>query len=113
MKLKVTNGEWVATSGTFQEEKILVASNYGVICELPNSMGSEEALSNAQLIANAGTTYNKCKLLPSELLEQRDALLKALETVVICSNYEEAKRHGVNSDTHWTTLVTETLKKIK
>ncbi len=38
----------------------------------------EKALFNAKLIADAGTTYNKCGLLPSELMEQRKTALSAL-----------------------------------
>ena len=37
---------------------------------------------NAELIADAGTTANKCQLLPSELLVQRDELLKSLIEVI-------------------------------
>lgn len=42
---------------------------------------SKQVESNAKLIADAGTTANKCGLLPSELLEQRDEMLKMLETL--------------------------------
>lgn len=35
-----------------------------------------EAYENAQLIADAGNTFNKCGLTPSELLEQRDELFR-------------------------------------
>jgi hypothetical protein len=34
---------------------------------------------NAELFLDAGNTANKCDLLPSELLKQRDNLLKALK----------------------------------
>lgn len=50
---------------------ILFANAYGKT--------EKEAKANAKLIANAGTTANKCGLLPSELLEQRDELVNLLE----------------------------------
>lgn len=42
------------------------------------SVEDKEGLANANLIADAGNTTNKCGLLPSELLEQRDELLSML-----------------------------------
>lgn len=38
-------------------------------------------LANAKLIADAGTTYNKCSLLPSELLDRNNELLEALKNL--------------------------------
>ncbi len=39
----------------------------------------KEVKANARLIANAGNTYQKEPILPSELLKQRDELLEALQ----------------------------------
>ena len=41
-------------------------------------LGKEEAISNAQLIADAFNTANKCDMLPSELLEQSSHNIKEL-----------------------------------
>ena len=38
---------------------------------------------DAKLIADAGNTINKCDLFPSELLKQRNELLKALRSCVM------------------------------
>lgn len=38
---------------------------------------------DAELIADAGTTANKCGLLPSEILKQRDELLEACKAAKI------------------------------
>ena len=42
----------------------------------------KEAKANAELIADAGNTAQKCNLLPSELLQQRDELLAALDKMI-------------------------------
>ena len=41
----------------------------------------EESANNATLIADAGNTAQKCGLLPSELLKQRDELREALKQI--------------------------------
>lgn len=52
----------------------------GWICKVQSNgfITKEIGEANAELIADAGTTANKCGLFPSELLEQRDELLQAL-----------------------------------
>lgn len=46
--------------------------------DLNNFSTKEELESNAKLIVDAGNTIQKCGLLPSELLEQNDKMLKFL-----------------------------------
>ncbi len=48
-------------------------------CHRSKMISQLEKEANAQLIADAGTTANKCGLLPSELLEQRNELLETLQ----------------------------------
>lgn len=43
----------------------------------------EEAKANAELIADTFNTANETQLLPSELQEQRDELLKTLQSLVL------------------------------
>ena len=90
-RLGITEGEW-----TFQRNK---KNEYGVfgieIDSLEIHLSSfvtiwgnkkgidKEAKSNAKLISDAGTTANKCGLLPSELLEQRNELLEALKELYL------------------------------
>lgn len=40
---------------------------------------NEECVANAELICDAGNTFQKCHLLPSQLLQQRDELMEALK----------------------------------
>ena len=45
------------------------------------AFNQERLEANAQLIADAFNTSNKCDMLPSELLEQRDKLLQLVERI--------------------------------
>lgn len=65
-KLKITQGVWEAT-GTY------VGVKNNRICYADSTLdGYEEDCANAILIADAGTTYNQCGLLPSELLRANE-----------------------------------------
>jgi len=85
--LKITKGEWYPDSN-----KQIVFSDQGekdvVICEIDrpihdcDNKTKEESENAAVLISDAGNTYQKCGLLPSELLKQRDELLEALKKLV-------------------------------
>lgn len=85
--LKITKGEWYPDSN-----KQIVFSDQGekdvVICEIDrpihdrNNKTKEESENAAVLIADAGNCYQKCGLLPSELLQQRDEMLEALKELV-------------------------------
>lgn len=54
-------------------------------CTVSSCCCTEEH-SNAKLIADAGTTANKCGLLPSELLDQREEMLEFLKTIESSEN---------------------------
>ena len=86
--LGITKGEWTTTKVYYAGEKISIRKNnrndiVWAICQDIESNIDMEQLANADLIADAGNTAQKCGLLPSELLEQRDELLKALQAVVL------------------------------
>ena len=83
--LGITKGEWFwdgdpSNYDPEQEAPWLVAGDkaekiviYGEI-KITN-------IKDAELIADAGNTAQKCGLLPSELLKQRDELIKALRQI--------------------------------
>lgn len=65
------------TEGVFSEKDGRVFTEDGTtICYLNNA--EFESVENGQLIADAFNTANECGLLPSELLEKMDELLKLL-----------------------------------
>ncbi len=74
-KFRGTTGDWEITD--ISETRICI-NNSDIDVWCLNST-EEEMNANAQLIADAGTTANKCGLLPSELLKQRDELIEALK----------------------------------
>lgn len=97
-KLNITAGDWIySMGGTFDTPSVKVKVNSetlltivkcdtshlrvaaGLINEhLPAGFDSNTDEANALFIADAGTTANKCGLLPSELLKQRNELMEAL-----------------------------------
>ena len=101
MEAKLTKGNWVIESTKMKGTEIVVQTvvktnlpidelKSPIICDIYGYM-TEEGKSNAKLIADAGTTANKCGLLPSELLAQRDDLLEAL--ISILEKSEPALEH--------------------
>ena len=91
-KLPITRGRWIvkksesknafnvvgtAMGGTYKIARCpyLVVPNNEVI----NEREQKEANANATLMADAGTTYNKCGLLPSDMLTQNEELIKGIE----------------------------------
>jgi len=89
MELGITGGDW-------KVEKHSAGAYYGnLTAHLGNQQISTIAVftkypakdiqeANARLIADAGTTANKCGLLPSEILEQLVECKKALQFVASC-----------------------------
>jgi hypothetical protein len=79
-KLNITQGEVKISHEPFT--KLIVAEQQGkveTICQLSErNKSQEEVISNAQLIQDSFLTYNTTSILPSELLKQRNELLKAL-----------------------------------
>jgi len=77
-----TQEEW--TQGLFPHLNhphiVIMTRNGKEICTI--HLDNNEVRANVKLIVDAGNTANKCELLPSELLEQRDELLEACESAI-------------------------------
>lgn len=88
MNFKGTKGTWRYST----EHECVTTSKIGIvegsktICDVKQAPSFDytgiEALANAELIADAGNTINKCGLLPSELLEHRNELIKSLKSML-------------------------------
>jgi len=74
--LGITKGEWVGVdyAGHYS---LQVAPFYGAR-DLLDEDKTNEAEANMKLCCDAGNTAQKCGLLPSELLRQRDELLRVM-----------------------------------
>ncbi len=79
----ITKGKWVIDNDYGIMGGIFINDDDGRLIAKAESFVEplKEREANAILIADAGTTANKCQLLPSELLVQRDELLEALQRV--------------------------------
>ena len=94
-ELGITKGEWryeiyasyyaIQNTSGYTSNDLLLA----------DSVGSFEAEHNADLICDAGNTAQKCGLLPSELLRQRDELREAL-IIARKIMYEDLFYDGLN-----------------
>ena len=83
-ELGIKDGKWITRINDFGVDVIEEKSGFGIICfgtrmklkdaEYPEDMAESHAI----LCADAGNTAQKCGLLPSELLQQRDELMEAL-----------------------------------
>ncbi|MCK5614162.1 hypothetical protein KAR91_70510 [Candidatus Pacearchaeota archaeon] len=88
-----TKGKWkIAKSGNYVFKLCIVAEDGGSVCHITDW---SEAESNAKLISKA------------------PEMLEALKSMVLCSNYEEAKKLYGNSPSHWTRTVESLLKEIE
>lgn len=72
-ELGITKGEWAITRSGMDW---VVRANPTAIARIYSSWECEDA--DAELICDAGNTAQKCGLLPSELLRQRDELKEAV-----------------------------------
>ena len=92
MKLEITKGEWVINEDRSHSLETKIFCGLKRIAEAKhfntgyddwskNDPIFKEGLANAILIADAGTTYNKCETLPSELLKQNEALVECLKLI--------------------------------
>lgn len=92
-KLKITTGEWWPCCAD-TTPYFVFAGEDSTVCAMYSNEGEdaryeplegivtmEERRGHAKLITDAGNTYQKCGLLPSELLEQRDELLQTLKQI--------------------------------
>ena len=88
----ITQGEWESERIGFHE--ITIHTDKMDICTvLGMDIDEDEFESNAQLIAEAGTVTNECKLTPRQLLQQRDKMLEALKKLVFTASklWDDAK----------------------
>ena len=89
-ELGITKGEWVVDFdrvpngiGAIAEDIAIVADDWDIAAVFSDiTDDGEESKANALLIADAGNTAQKCGLLPSELLRQRDELREALAEMI-------------------------------
>ena len=85
-ELKITKGVWTVRKTT-KGHSYISGEGWVDFCKVYNQTDFidvetlQESNANAKLIADAGTTANKCGLLPSELLEQRNELLQAIKLI--------------------------------
>lgn len=101
--IKPTPGEWRFYTEPQPNGCPIVGANGLMICMLAHSINyadqAEEALSNARLIAEAGTVHHETGLTPRQLVEQRDALVRALEAMTgFCDEHADF-RNGVTDPT--------------
>ena len=78
--LGITPGAWEISPDNNWECCILLGDqeDHYINLENRNIDGWDQMHANAELICDAGNTAQKCGLLPSELLKQRDELREAL-----------------------------------
>jgi len=76
---KGSTGKWKAILNKYDIFEILSEG----LNILSDDVPFAKQCANAKLIADAGTTISKCDFLPSELLEQRDDLVRALNSCIM------------------------------
>ena len=100
---KGTKGKWeVSKSGNPTFNKCVIAEDGGSVCFITNWSDDEHT---AKLIADAGTTTNKCGLFPSELLEQRNELLEALKEVRSDLFYQISSKFGSEKASKYPSII--------
>jgi N-acetylglucosamine-6-phosphate deacetylase len=90
--MKYTKGPWgISKSGHPDFNLCIVAEDGGSVCHVTKWT---EAEANTKLIAMAPEMH------------------KALKTIVLCSNYEDAKNMYGHSPNHWTRTIESLLKEL-
>ena len=78
-ELGITNGEWIR-----RDYRTVLCPNDIDIITYKNGKGKKpEVIRICNIVHDAGNTAQKCGLLPSELLQQRDELREALINVMV------------------------------
>lgn len=83
----ITKGDWFSCCTdnrphfAFAHEGNVTVCGFHKEQQLSEDLSLEEVQANAQLIADAGTTANKCGKLPSELLEINEELFGFLKNI--------------------------------
>ena len=106
-ELGITKGEWIVDYGSTHGHVKAVFENinsytptvalYNYRSKLRNIETTEEELNNAKLIADAGTTANKCGLLPSELFQWKHETLMLLKEIA----NDTERRYRFTSGANW------------
>ena len=94
--LGITKGEWrhnKHSRGNVEANGRSVANCMGYSTNIGRGEHIEENYANADLVIDAGNTAQKCGLLPSELLKQRDELKEMLARFM---NHFSDVRHDWN-----------------
>ncbi len=83
----ITQGKWTYSGNTTINRNDPVFCWANVVCggrrvARAAGIGEEEAMSNARLIAEAGTVYNETGFTPKQLAESKAELLAASEAMV-------------------------------
>lgn len=111
-RLKITKGKAEVIS--YSDEKELVAfvniKNGKSIISITNPFDNKYF--DAELIADAFNTANECDLMPSELLGQRDDLIKRLQSLVLSMAAHPDCTEGSEFD-DLSSLAQELINKIK
>jgi len=82
---RITKGEWFSCCTdkkphfAFSHEGTVTICGFHQEQQMSDDLSLEEVQANAILIADAGTTANKCGKLPSELLESNNEMLEFLK----------------------------------
>ena len=117
-ELGITKGEW-NVNGEYYRHKVMVNNStihvYHTVVTFDGVMVTyNNAKANAVLIADAGNTAQKCGLLPSELLRQRDELREALKQLVHLHGCEqEGLLSGQPTPEQWYKVVEQAEAAIK
>lgn len=90
--LKITKREWKVKQNGIQHNYVKAGD---IKIQQIGYMFASEGDANALLIADAGTTANKCGLLPSELLAQRNELLEALINIKAIGGFKADCELGI------------------
>lgn len=92
MKLKITQGEWKYVNRLGNSHVLTDRKNVAAISKSISDQSEERA--NAILISDAGNTYQKCGMLPSELLDERNRYKEAIDKIFESQDvYEFALQH--------------------
>lgn len=84
-ELGITKGKWQHNKhsrGNIECNGRSIANCMGYSTNIGNGEHIVENYANAELVIDAGNTAQKCGLLPSELLRQRDELREALKLLM-------------------------------
>jgi hypothetical protein len=99
--LGITKGEWIEE----EENELNIKCPGDIVIEVWHGADFVgEAHNVVKIVLDAGNTAQKCGLLPSELLKQRDELLRMLNSLML-SIAAHPDYVGGDKDDEWHTLL--------